>query len=139
MNRRTFKVRFCVLMLLSTAALTRAAQTPISTNLPPTPAALASLERNGKREADVHDPSTIVKCKDEYWLFATGVGVNSWRSRDLLQWERGPRARGTRAFSRKPECFGSVATFTMARNGAHRNLRFGRCAGVPAVGRSWTR
>ena len=47
--------------------------------------------RNGKRDARVHDPSTIVKCGGEYWLFATGPGVNSWRSKDLIHWERGPR------------------------------------------------
>jgi len=45
----------------------------------------------GKRDARVHDPSTIVKCSSEYWFFATGPGVSSWRSKDLLQWERGPR------------------------------------------------
>jgi len=50
-----------------------------------------SLERNGKREARVHDPSTIVKCGQEYWFFATGPGVSSWRSKDLVRWERGPR------------------------------------------------
>jgi arabinan endo-1,5-alpha-L-arabinosidase len=51
----------------------------------------ASLERHGKRDARVHDPSTIVKCGNEYWFFATGPGVNSWRSKDLNHWERGPR------------------------------------------------
>ena len=83
-----------ILTALSAATLVRA-QIPISTNPVPIPAALASLERNGKREANVHDPSTIVKCKDQYWLFATGVGVNSWRSKDLVQWERGPRVFAT--------------------------------------------
>jgi arabinan endo-1,5-alpha-L-arabinosidase len=38
-----------------------------------------------------HDPSTIVKCKDEYWVFCTGPGVRSYRSRDLKTWEAGPR------------------------------------------------
>ena len=52
---------------------------------------LVSLERNGKRDVRVHDPSTIVKCKNEYWFFATGPGVSSWRSKDLVRWERGPR------------------------------------------------
>src|SRR5688572_2732062 len=51
----------------------------------------ASLERNGNRNVRLHDPSTIIKCKDEYWLFATGPGVSSWRSKDLTRWERGPR------------------------------------------------
>jgi arabinan endo-1,5-alpha-L-arabinosidase len=39
----------------------------------------------------VHDPSAIIRCKDEYWLFSTGMGVSSWRSRDLITWHAGPR------------------------------------------------
>lgn len=39
----------------------------------------------------VHDPSTIVKCKDEYWLFATGSGIRSRCSKDLVKWQPGPR------------------------------------------------
>jgi len=42
------------------------------------------------RNATVHDPSTIVKCKDEFWVFYTGRGVPCWHSKDLAQWERGP-------------------------------------------------
>lgn len=36
------------------------------------------------------DPSDIVKCKDEYWVFYTGRGVPSYHSKDLVKWERGP-------------------------------------------------
>ena len=43
----------------------------------------------------MHDPSTIVKCGQEYWLFATGPGVASWRSKDLNHWERAPRVFAT--------------------------------------------
>jgi arabinan endo-1,5-alpha-L-arabinosidase len=54
----------------------------------------ALLVKLGKRNARVHDPSTIVKCKDEYWVFATSSGVNggvtSWHSKDLVQWAAGP-------------------------------------------------
>jgi arabinan endo-1,5-alpha-L-arabinosidase len=32
-----------------------------------------------------------VKCKDDYWVFYTGRGVPSYRSKDLVNWERGPR------------------------------------------------
>ena len=39
----------------------------------------------------VHDPSTIVKCDPDYWLFATGRGIISKHSKDLLNWEAGPR------------------------------------------------
>lgn len=49
------------------------------------------LQRHGRRNVRVHDPSTIVKCKNEYWFFATGRGINSYRSTDLVQWQRGPR------------------------------------------------
>src|SRR5215467_10771417 len=45
----------------------------------------------GRREPRVHDPSTIVKCKDEFWLFGTGSGIISWHSKDLLEWKSGPR------------------------------------------------
>src|SRR5262245_40602660 len=38
----------------------------------------------------VHDPSTIVKEGDTYWLFATGRGVMSMKSKDLVSWEPGP-------------------------------------------------
>jgi arabinan endo-1,5-alpha-L-arabinosidase len=44
-----------------------------------------------RREVRVHDPSTIVRCKDEYWLFGTGPGLRSWRSKDLVHWQAGPR------------------------------------------------
>lgn len=48
-------------------------------------------ERPRDRSTFVHDPSTIVKCKDEYWLFTTGRGVRSRRSKDLVEWQSGPR------------------------------------------------
>ena len=51
-----------------------------------TAAALAPYVRN----VFVHDPSTLIKCKDEFWVFATGRGVPSWHSKDLVNWERGP-------------------------------------------------
>jgi len=38
-----------------------------------------------------HDPSTIIKCKSEYWVFATGRGILSRRSPDLQTWRAGPR------------------------------------------------
>jgi len=44
----------------------------------------------GSRGVRVHDPSTIVKCDGEYWVFYTGRGVPSYHSKDLLKWEPGP-------------------------------------------------
>lgn len=40
----------------------------------------------------VHDPSTIVKEGNKYWIFATGQGVYSMYSTDLVNWTPGPRA-----------------------------------------------
>lgn len=45
----------------------------------------------GSRGVRVHDPSTIVKCDGEYWLFYTGRGVPSYHSRDLMTWLPGPQ------------------------------------------------
>ena len=45
----------------------------------------------GDRNLPVHDPSTIVKCKDDYWVFYTGNGAPSAHSKDLVNWVRGPR------------------------------------------------
>lgn len=50
----------------------------------------AILIKLGRCNAAVHDPSTIVKCKSMYWLFATGRGVPSWSSSNLIVWTRGP-------------------------------------------------
>jgi len=38
-----------------------------------------------------HDPSTVVKCKDRYYLFATGQGITSRSSSDKIFWAAGPR------------------------------------------------
>jgi arabinan endo-1,5-alpha-L-arabinosidase len=48
------------------------------------------LEQSASRGIITRDPSDIVKCKDEYWVFYTGRGVPSYHSKDLLKWERGP-------------------------------------------------
>jgi arabinan endo-1,5-alpha-L-arabinosidase len=37
----------------------------------------------------LHDPSTIVKCGDEFWVFATGKMVPSFHSPDLVNWTSG--------------------------------------------------
>ena len=52
----------------------------------------ASQDQPPKKQGGraVHDPSTIVKHGDTYWLFATGRGVSSLRSKDLVTWEAGP-------------------------------------------------
>src|SRR5277367_4980992 len=52
----------------------------------------ADLQPAATRSVRAHDPSTIVKCKDEYWVFCTGRGLPSYHSKDLRVWESGPRA-----------------------------------------------
>ena len=71
--------------------------TTIQTNAPPAlqtntidPALVAKLAQLGRRPNGVHDPSTIVKCKDEFWVFYTGRGTPSWHSKDLITWQAGP-------------------------------------------------
>jgi arabinan endo-1,5-alpha-L-arabinosidase len=44
----------------------------------------------GRRDVSTHDPSTIVQCKDEYWVFATGRGIVSRHSTNLIHWIPGP-------------------------------------------------
>lgn len=39
----------------------------------------------------VHDPSTIIQCKDKYYLFGTGRGISSKVSTDKVFWSAGSR------------------------------------------------
>jgi beta-xylosidase len=55
------------------------------------PAAAAHLRALGSRDFRAHDPSTLIECGGEYWIFHTGRGVPSWRSHDLVTWREGPR------------------------------------------------
>ena len=79
---------YCVFSTLlvagSVAAISPAdAQEPASrTGLP--------LEQTASRGITTRDPSTIVKCKDEFWVFYTGRGIPSYHSKDLVKWEAGP-------------------------------------------------
>jgi arabinan endo-1,5-alpha-L-arabinosidase len=54
------------------------------------PSTVLPLEQSASRGITTRDPSSIVKCKDEYWVFYTGHGVPSYHSKDLVKWERGP-------------------------------------------------
>src|SRR6478672_73529 len=68
-----------VALLISSAAL---AQTQ--------PAETQRLIDLGSRGVRAHDPSTIIRCGDEYWCYWTGRGIHSLHSRDLVKWEQGP-------------------------------------------------
>lgn len=51
----------------------------------------AATPENLSGDLSVHDPSRIVRCGENYWLFATGNGILSRHSKDLVHWEAGPR------------------------------------------------
>jgi arabinan endo-1,5-alpha-L-arabinosidase len=53
--------------------------------------AAAAWQSAATRSVRAHDPSTIVKCKDDYWVFCTGRGLPSYQSKDLRLWASGPR------------------------------------------------
>ncbi len=48
------------------------------------------LEQSASRGIVTRDPSSIVKCGDEYWMFYTGRGLPTFHSKDLVKWEHGP-------------------------------------------------
>jgi arabinan endo-1,5-alpha-L-arabinosidase len=48
------------------------------------------LEQTASRGIVTRDPSTIVKCKGEFWVFYTGHGIPSFHSKDLVKWSPGP-------------------------------------------------
>lgn len=48
----------------------------------------AQLVAAGKRDLNIHDPSTIIKEGDRYWVFGTGPGIRAFYSDDLVEWHR---------------------------------------------------
>jgi len=38
-----------------------------------------------------HDPSTLIKEGDKYWVFTTGSGINAVYSTDLYRWNAGSK------------------------------------------------
>ncbi len=54
------------------------------------PAEAAKLAMLGSRDIRAHDPSSLAFSNGEYWLFHTGRGIPSWRSRDRRNWTAGP-------------------------------------------------
>jgi arabinan endo-1,5-alpha-L-arabinosidase len=77
------RMKGCLAHVFCLVALASGALTIQSVAAQPLPAVDAAAPR-------VHDPSTIVHCKDEYWLFATGRGVRSLHSKDRVNWKPGP-------------------------------------------------
>src|SRR6516165_10435672 len=79
---------YCVVStVLLTGSLTATAQ---NTDTGVVSRAGLPLEQTASRGIVTRDPSTIVKCKDEFWVFYTGRGIPSFHSKDLVKWEPGP-------------------------------------------------
>ncbi len=72
------------------SALTGNAQIGVAKSDSQNSSTVLPLEQSASRGITTRDPSSIVKCKDDYWVFYTGRGVPSYHSRDLVKWERGP-------------------------------------------------
>jgi arabinan endo-1,5-alpha-L-arabinosidase len=43
----------------------------------------------------VHDPSTIIRDGNTYWVFSTGNGIGTRFSNDMVNWEQGPNVFAT--------------------------------------------
>jgi arabinan endo-1,5-alpha-L-arabinosidase len=46
-------------------------------------------------DLDIHDPSTIIKCKSKYYIFGTGRGIVSKSSTNKVYWSSGTRVFAT--------------------------------------------
>jgi arabinan endo-1,5-alpha-L-arabinosidase len=79
-------------MLIGTLAVSAAVNAQTESAKPDSGNAMTvlPLEESASRGIVTRDPSDIVKCKDEYWVFYTGRGVPSYHSKDLVKWSRGP-------------------------------------------------
>ena len=80
-----------VLLLQTQMGFAQTQLDAVTNNFTPDSPPAAQLAPFGSRGVHVHDPSTIVKCEDEFWVFYTGRGVPSYHSKDLVKWEAGPR------------------------------------------------
>jgi arabinan endo-1,5-alpha-L-arabinosidase len=97
--------------VLSAAAEAKS-QTNLSAPDSAKPMAILPLTESASRGITTRDPSSIVKCKDQYWVFYTGRGVPSYHSKDLEKWERGPAV-----FKAAPEWISQIVP-------ANRNLQY---------------
>lgn len=48
--------------------------------------------------AGIHDPSSITKCDDKYWIFGTGEGIHTKYSTDMVTWTDGETPFSTSDF-----------------------------------------
>ena len=78
-----FSFGLSLIVLLAVAPVALAQTNSSQESAPPR----RRFERDEQR---VHDPSTIIKCKDKYWVFVTGPGIPSKYSTNLINWSSGP-------------------------------------------------
>ena len=76
-----------LLTLNLVAAAVALGQTPADTG-GGTPSPTDIAWKMGMRNVRVHDPSTIAKCGDEYYVYATGMPM--FHSKDMVTWTPGP-------------------------------------------------
>lgn len=88
--RRAWKAALASMTLACFAACVEAQSTGPTTSTRPTtsPADVAKVAALGSTGLPAHDPSTIVRCKGTFWVFATGNGLQAARSTDLKTWTR---------------------------------------------------
>jgi arabinan endo-1,5-alpha-L-arabinosidase len=83
-------MKLCSFCLVSTILLGSLPAIARADDSNPASRAGLPLEQTASRGIITRDPSTIVKCKDEFWVFYTGRGIPSFHSKDLVKWEPGP-------------------------------------------------
>jgi arabinan endo-1,5-alpha-L-arabinosidase len=88
--------------ILAVSSTTNAQSDPAKSG-PGKQSVVLPLEASASRGISTRDPSSIVKCKAEYWVFYTGRGVPSYHSKDLVKWEHGPSV-----FTTPPEWIAKV-------------------------------
>jgi arabinan endo-1,5-alpha-L-arabinosidase len=88
--------------ILAVSSTTNAQSDPAKSD-PGKQSVVLPLEASASRGISTRDPSSIVKCKAEYWVFYTGRGVPSYHSKDLVKWEHGPSV-----FTTPPEWIAKV-------------------------------
>ncbi|HWD20459.1 MAG TPA: arabinan endo-1,5-alpha-L-arabinosidase [Verrucomicrobiae bacterium] len=86
--RRPLLAAFLAALIFSSTSRAQTSDAPQFTPILP-------LEKSASRGIVTRDPSDIVKCKDEYWVFYTGRGIPSYHSKDLVKWEPGPAVFNT--------------------------------------------
>jgi arabinan endo-1,5-alpha-L-arabinosidase len=91
-NNHLRRLMLSMAIVIATSALSSVtnAQSQPATTIVPKSIVVLPLEQSASRGITTRDPSDIVKCKNEYWVFYTGRGIPSYHSKDLVKWERGP-------------------------------------------------